>query len=357
VRVARILGVLEPGGAQLFALRLSAELRRHGVATTLLAGDATSPGLELAARYGLPADACRVSEALAAGSLQWTPAPEFAGWLGRRLAGADLVHAHMVGAWWAAARALPPRVPLVASEHNQMSWPEADHTPQARQAARRVDVFFAHGPAVRAWAAGIGLDDGRLRDGRSLVEGLPASPLPGLPVPRLTFAGRFRADKAPDMLVEALALMGAPPPAYLVGDGPQRDSLIRLIRARGLEAVVHLPGWSHEPARYIAGSSVHVVPSREESWSQSAVLALGLGVPVVGTAVDGLARTLGGGRGVLVPPEDPAALAEALSRVLDGERPDPAPGRMYASQFTPGAAAAVYAAVYRQLLASRCSRA
>jgi len=63
---------------------------------------------------------------------------------------------------------------------------------------------------------------------------------------------------------------------------------------------------------------VHVVPSREESWSQSAVLALGRGVPVVGTAVDGLARTLGQGRGVLVAPEDSRALAEALSRVLGG---------------------------------------
>jgi hypothetical protein len=60
----------------------------------------------------------------------------------------------MVGAWWAAARAAPPRVPLVASEHNQMSWPDGDHTPQAREAARRVEVFFAHRPAVRAWAAG-----------------------------------------------------------------------------------------------------------------------------------------------------------------------------------------------------------
>jgi len=259
----------------------------------------------------------------------------------------------MMGAWWAAARAVPPRVPLVASEHNQMSWPDGDHTPQAREAARRVDMFFAHGPMVRAWAAGIGLDDGRLRRGRSSVEGLPAGPLPGLPSPRLTFAGRFREDKAPDVLVEALALVAAPPPAYLVGDGPQRGALIRLVRARGLEAVVHLPGWSYEPARYIAGSSVHVVPSREESWSQSAVLGLGLGVPVVGTAVDGLARTLGGGRGVLVPAEDPGALAGALSRVLGGDRPDPAPGRVYARQFTPRAAAAVYAAAYRQLLASR----
>jgi glycosyltransferase involved in cell wall biosynthesis len=353
--VIRILGTLEPGGAQLSALRLSVALRGRGIATTLLAGDATPPGLELAARYGLPADAYRVSEVMPPDSLQWTPAPGFAGWLGPRLAQASLVHAHMMGAWWAAARAVPPGVPLVASEHNQMSWPAGDHTRQACDAARRVDMFFAHGPAARAWAARIGLDDGRLRDGRSSVEGLSAEPLPGLPWPRVTFAGRLRGDKAPDVLVEALALLHAPPPAYLVGDGPLRGALTRLIRARGLEAVVRLPGWSYEPARYVAGASVHVVPSREESWSQSAVLALGLGVPVVGTAVDGLARTLGERRGVLVPPDDPRALAGALSRVLGGERPDPAPGRAWARQFTPGAAAAVYAGAYHQLLANRAA--
>jgi glycosyltransferase involved in cell wall biosynthesis len=145
-----------------------------------------------------------------------------------------------------------------------MTWPAVDHTPQARQAARRIDLFFAHGPSARAWAAGIGLDDGRLRDGRSSVRGLSARPLPGLPTPRLTFAGRLRGDKAPDLLIEALALMGAPPPAYLIGDGPLRGPLTRLVAATGLDAVVHLPGWSSEPARYIAGASVHVVPSREE---------------------------------------------------------------------------------------------
>jgi glycosyltransferase involved in cell wall biosynthesis len=352
LRVIRILGTLEPGGAQLSALQLSAALRRHGITTTLLAGDATPAGLQLAARLGLPADAYRISDVMPAESLQWTPSPEFARWLGPRLTRASLVHAHMMGAWWAAGQALPPDVPLVASEHNQMTWPAVDHTPQARQGARRVDLFFAHGPSARAWAAGIGLDDGRLRDGRSSVRGLSARPLPGLPTPRLTFAGRLRGDKAPDLLIEALALMGAPPPAYLIGDGPLRGSLTRLAAARGLDAVVHLPGWSFEPARYIAGASVHVVPSREESWSQSAVLALGLGVPVVGTAVDGLARTLAEGRGILVPPQDPGALAAGLSRVLAGDRPDPAPGRAYARQFTPSAAATIYARAYDQLLAS-----
>jgi hypothetical protein len=94
------------------------------------------------------------------------------------------------------------------------------HTPRARDAARRVGLFFTHGPSARAWAARIGLDDGRVRDGRSSVEGLSAAALPGFPSPWLTFAGRLRGDKAPDVLIEALALIDAPPPAYLVGDGP-----------------------------------------------------------------------------------------------------------------------------------------
>lgn len=357
MRVVRILGTLEPGGAQLSTLRLTVALRRHGITTTLLAGDAIPSGIELAARYRVPADAYHVGDALPACSLQWTPRPEFAEWLAPRLRQADLVHAHMFGAWWAAARAVPAQVPLVASEHNQMTWPGDDHTPQARSAGRRVDVFFAHGPSAVAWAAGIGMGDGRLREGRSSVEGLNARPLPGLPSPRLTFAGRFRSDKAPDVLVEALALLRRPPPAYLLGDGPLHEALVRLVRARGLEAVVRFPGWSYEPGGFIAGAAVHVVPSREESWSQAAVTALGLGVPVVGTTVDGLARTLADGRGVLVPPDDPRSLAGALARVLAGEHPDPGPGRAYARQFTPAAAAAMYARAYREALAGARRRA
>jgi glycosyltransferase involved in cell wall biosynthesis len=349
MRIVRILGTLEPGGAQLSALRLSAALRSRGVMTTLLAGDATAQGIELCARYGFQATSYRTAGPATRCTLQWTLSPEFAAWVGPHLADADLVHAHMVGAWWAAAQAMPSAVPLVASEHNELSWPCGDHTDQAAGAAKRVDLFFAHGPAAWSWARRIGLD-GRLRAGRSSVAGLSAEPLPGLFSPRITFAGRFREDKAPDVLIEALALLAEPPPAYLVGDGPQREALWRQVKARGLDTVVRLPGWSYQPERYIAGSSVHVVPSREESWSQSAVLALGLGVPVVGTMVDGLARTLADGRGILVPPDDPRALTAALSRVLGGGRPDPWPGRAYAREFTSDAIAPMYLESYRRLV-------
>jgi len=47
---------------------------------------------------------------------------------------------------------------------------------------------------------------------------------------------------------------------------------------------------------------------------------MGLGVPVIGTRVDGFCDTLADGRGLSIAPEDPAALAVALNDVLCGRR-------------------------------------
>jgi glycosyltransferase involved in cell wall biosynthesis len=348
VEVVRVIGSLEAGGAQLSALRLSLTLRQHGIFTRcLLAGEATTTGLNLARRFGIPAHVFSEPD-----GMQWRPSTAFAAWLADRVAKADLVHAHMFGAWWAAAQVVPDGVPLVASEHNVMSWPRGDHSAAAAQAAPRVDSFFAHGPAAWEFAQSIGVPPERLLPGRSAIGGLDASPLPGLSQPRITFTGRFREDKAPDVLVEALALLPDAPTAYLVGDGPMRPRLQARIASLGLRDRVLLPGWVYEPARYVVGSSVHVVPSREEAWSQSAVVALGLGVPVVGTDVEGLTSTLGEGRGVLVPPEDPPAMAAALRRVLAGEYPPPEPGMAYAACYSPALVAERYAQVYLDLAAA-----
>ena len=119
----------------------------------------------------------------------------------------------------------------------------------------------------------------------------------------------------------------------------------------GLRRIVTLTGWSYEPARYVSGATVHVVPSREEAWSQSAVTALALGVPVVATAVDGLPTTLAERRGLLVDPQ-PAALAAGIQAVLDGEADlDTAGARHYAASFQPAQIASEYFAVYQQVLA------
>jgi glycosyltransferase involved in cell wall biosynthesis len=343
--LARVIGVLEPGGAQLGVLRLSRALRAHGIATRLIAGDATPAGLDLAHAHGFQVE--RFSDAR---GLQWEPCEAFAEWLVPRLDEAHLIHAHMFGAWWAAAQAAPAATPLVASEHNALTWPGESYDIEAGAAAPRLGRFFAHGPATRAWAARIGIELGRIATGESPVAGLDAAPEGVLPSPRITFAGRLCADKGADVLIDALAMLADPPATFIVGDGEQRAMLEQRAADLGLSGVVRFSGWQARPERFMAGATAHVVPSRREAWSQSAVLAMGLGVPVIGTAVEGLPDVLAAGRGTLVAPEDPRALARAIAAVLAGrDSTDLAGARAWARRFTPEQVAARYAAVYRAL--------
>jgi glycosyltransferase involved in cell wall biosynthesis len=345
LRVARVIAKLEPGGAQLGAFRLSDALRPHGIESRLLAGDATDDGIRIARQHGLEPVCFRHRVT----GLQWTPSTAFAAWLEPRLAGADLVHAHMFGAWWAAARAAAPGVPLVASEHNALAWPDEPHEAEFREALRRVDRFFAHGPAALAYVRAQGLPEERLTLGRSALAGGDSTPLPGLPAGRIVFTGRLTPDKGADVLVDALALLRPRAPAYVLGEGPLRDELERRAREHGLQ--VEFAGWQREPGRWIAGAGVLAAPSREEAWSQSVVQAMALGTPVVGTAVEGLPEVLGDGRGILVEPEDAQALAGAVDDVLAGRRrPDLEAARRYAAAFTPERMGREYAAAYRRLV-------
>lgn len=349
MRVARVIAKLEPGGAQMSAFLLSVALRRHGFDSDLLAGDATGDGVRVAAQHGLEPECFRRQIS----GLQWTPSWAFAAWLAPRLVGADLVHAHMFGAWWAAAQVIEPGVPLVASEHNALTWPDRPHHRELRDALPRVDRFFAHGTAACAYVRALGCPPERLTRGRSAITGVDSRPLPELPSPRIVFVGRLEPEKGPDVLVEALARLDDPVPAFVLGDGGMRESLQR----RACELDVTFTGWQSEPGRWIAGAGVFVAPSREDAWSQSVVLAMALGTPVVAAAVAGLPQVLAGDRGVLVPPEDPDALAAAIADVLAGRRrPDIEAARDYAADFTPDRMADEHAAAYRRLIRDASDR-
>lgn len=158
MHIVRVLAKLEPGGAQLALLRLTRELaREHGVDTTLLVGDATPAGLDLARRYAVVPQVFSVSARLdPVRNRQWQLSGEFAAWLSGKVGGADLVHAHMVGAWWAAAQVHDGRSPFVATEHNQVNWTHR-RVHALRPAAARVDRFYAMGPAARRFALHAGV--------------------------------------------------------------------------------------------------------------------------------------------------------------------------------------------------------
>lgn len=355
IRVTRVIALLEPGGAQLSALRLARGLLGHGVEARVLAGEATAAGLALAARHGIEVEVHRRREGRAWGnSLQWEPSEAFAEWLEPRLRDADVVHAHMFGAWWAAGRAMRSGTKLVASEHNALNWPRASRDAEVRAGLAHIDLMYAHGPLAREQLLRLGIARDLLRPGISSIEWPRRRSRANLASPRVTYAGRFWPDKGPDILIRALAQLVGPPTTYMLGDGGLRPQMELLAAELGVGRAIRFPGWQQQPEGWVAGALAHVVPSREEAWSQSAVLAMALGVPVIGSAVEGLPDTLGEGRGILVASEDPEALAETIAGVLSGAmRPNLAAARRYARGFKPATVADAYAGAYRDLLRAR----
>lgn len=343
--VTRVVAKLELGGAQLSLLRVARALAMRGHSTLLLAGNATPAGVQIARAHGVEVEV--MGSPL---DLQWHCDPRFATWLRPRLADAELVHAHMLGAWWAAATAMPSGVALVASEHNGYEWWGEPPWAAMAAVAPRIDRFYAHGPDARCGALRAGVPDDRIRPGISPVVGMNSRPRPGLPLPRVVFTGRLSPDKGPDILIDAVALMAAPPPVLMLGAGAWQDDLQAQVKRLGLHRVVRFCGWVNEPGPWVAGAAVQVCPSRDEAFSQTAVLAMGVGVPVIGTRVDGFPDTLAGNRGILVAPEDPQALAGALEQVLDRRLvTDTTAARLWAQQFDTERIATVYEQSYEDL--------
>ena len=350
--LTRVIARLELGGTQLGMLRLAGPLERRGIRTIVLAGEATPEGERLFRERGLPLEVWG-GEA----DMQYACSEAFAEWVRPRLAGAELVHGHMFGGWWAAAAALGPDGVLVASEHNALQWPEHPRLVEMREALRRVDAFFAHGPSTRAMVRSLGYPAARVHAGRSPIE-LPVRARAARPEgngPKwILFAGRLHREKGPDLLIEALPLLRVPYRCVLLGVGPEEGVLRRRIAELGLEGAVAMAGWRDAVGQWMSSADALVVPSRYESWSQAAVTAMAHGLPVVATNVEGLPITLAEGRGVLVSPEDPGALARAIDEVLNGaRRPDLEGARRYAERFSAERVAAHYAGVYGRLLAGR----
>ena len=132
----------------------------------------------------------------------------------------------------------------------------------------------------------------------------------------ILFIGELRRLKGVDVLIEALALLHARGEKYtaaIIGGGPDRAGFEDLIRQRGLEHAISMPG--PMPAREaFALGRVMTVPSRAESFPYVVLEALAAAKPVIATAVGGIPEILPPEN--LVEPGDARALADKLSSVL-----------------------------------------
>jgi glycosyltransferase involved in cell wall biosynthesis len=109
------------------------------------------------------------------------------------------------------------------------------------------------------------------------------------------------------------------PAAHLViaGDGVQRKSLERQARTLGIANHVHFLGWRRDADRVLAALDVLLMPSLWEGFGLVMLEAMAQRVPIIGSRVSSIPEVVqDGDNGRLVPPRDPAALAEALAELL-----------------------------------------
>ena len=139
-------------------------------------------------------------------------------------------------------------------------------------------------------------------------------------LPRVVCLARLSAVKGVDVLVEAFPqVLAAVPSAglVLVGDGEERGALAARAARLGIAEAVQFAGFQLNPAPYLAAADLVVLPSRREGLPVAALEALALERPVVATAVGGTPTVVRPGEtGWLVPAEQPAALAAAVSEAL-----------------------------------------
>ncbi|MDO5053444.1 MAG: glycosyltransferase [Pseudoclavibacter sp.] len=152
---------------------------------------------------------------------------------------------------------------------------------------------------------------------------------PGSPL-RIAAVGRLVPKKGFADLIDAIAQLtaaGREVTAEIAGDGELRGRLQERIDRAGLQGRVRLVGpcTQAEVRELMARSHVFVVPSvpaadgNVDGLPTVALEAMAVGIPVVGTDVSGLPEVIRDAEtGVLLPPGDPAALARALSQIMDG---------------------------------------
>ena len=284
----------------------------------------------------------------------------------------SIVHTHSsVDGWVGGLAARAAGVPVVRTRHVSIRirrrW-----NPVYRWLADRV---ITSGEAIRSLVIEAGVDAGRVvaipagvdlakftggsDDGHAMRESL------GLARPVIGSVAMFRGSKGHAHLLDAFAAVHARHPAarlLLVGDGIRRPWVEGLAKDRGLGEAVVFTGFRADVPELLRAMDCFVLAStRTEGVPQSLLQAFAAGVPVVASAIGGIPEVVKDGEtGILVPPEDAAALARAIESVLsDG------PGaaararearRLVEERFSHGAAVSRLLALYDETIAGAAPR-
>jgi glycosyltransferase involved in cell wall biosynthesis len=132
--------------------------------------------------------------------------------------------------------------------------------------------------------------------------------------------GRLIRQKGVDTLLNAFVkVRQAIPDAALlvVGDGDRRGELEKMAEDLGISEAVTFAGWVPQAYKLMPACDLIAMPSRWEGFGLVALEAMGSARPLIASRVSALPEiVVEGETGLLVPPDDPAALAGAITSVL-----------------------------------------
>lgn len=142
--------------------------------------------------------------------------------------------------------------------------------------------------------------------------------------PHIGIVASLTPVKRHDVLLEAWALLhqsGLPAGSelHILGEGPQRQVLEEQVARHGLQSTVLFHGAVTDISDWLYGLDVGVLCSDREGLSNAILEYMAHGLPVIATAVGGNTELVDCDCGILVPPRNPEALAQALAILLNDE--------------------------------------
>ncbi len=170
---------------------------------------------------------------------------------------------------------------------------------------------------VRTSRIGTGMSDTEVSTGKIELRQMLGLPGHGLLIGSL---GRLTRQKGHDVFLEAFALLRNKFPslqALVVGDGPLKDSLEQRASGPDMGGMVHIRPARRDLANLLSALDILVIASRSESIPLLLYDAMAMARPIVSTPVGGIPEVLEDGvTGLIVPQEEPFALAAAIERLL-----------------------------------------
>jgi len=234
----------------------------------------------------------------------------------------ELVHAHYAVPTADAVGRADGALPLVISVHGHDVQGAGAGGPAVRTALEGARLVIANSAGTEQRCLAIGARTTRvIHLGADIPARLPRRP--ASEGPTLVTVAHLAARKRHADVIAAVARLRARHPGLryvVVGDGPERERLTELARSLGVEDAVQwrgalAPDLAVEAA---ARASLFVLPSVDEAFGVAYIEAMAAGVPAIGCeGEDGPEEIASAGGGiVLVPPRDPAALADRIDELL-----------------------------------------